>query len=96
MISASTKAGRFWVMEYLEGATLKDTAHRAGIVHWDIKPANIFITAAGHAKILDFSFTSDAEQRKCARTTYMTPESVFQRIYKEPLAIYRLSPEPFL
>ena len=62
-------------------ANALNRAHRASIVHGDIKPANIFLTDEGHIKLGDFGIARYATQlsgtgKLVGTPAYLSPEQI--------------------
>lgn len=75
-------------------AAALDAAHEAGVIHCDVKPANVILDDNGHAKLTDFGIARAArgprEHELIGTARYIAPERVAGEAPTERSDIYSL------
>ncbi|MFC9897204.1 protein kinase [Nocardia sp. NPDC127579] len=79
-------------------AAALDAAHQAGLVHRDVKPSNVLVTAADFAYLIDFGIAAGAGDSSLTTTgatigtfAYMAPERLSQGGYDGRADVYSLA-----
>jgi serine/threonine-protein kinase len=83
-------------------ASALDNAHQAGVVHRDVKPANILITPEGKAKLVDLGIATASERTQITQVgtvlgtpSYMAPEQLDGGHITKAVDIYALGAVAF-